>query len=59
MSNIEKDLETLEQAKPYIRSILAFILKLRMGSTWGEDTCYKTADSFIRQLEYDVKTNGV
>lgn len=50
----EMDLETLKQAKPYIRSILAFLLKLRVPTN-PATSCYCDADDFISQLERDVK----
>lgn len=53
-TNKEVDLATLKQGKPYIRSVLAFILRLRFGN-WDVSNCYTTADVFITQLERDIK----
>lgn len=49
----ENDLDTIEQGKPYIRSIVALLIYLagRKG-TVGES--YKTADIFIDQMDKDV-----
>jgi hypothetical protein len=51
----QADLETPKQGKPYIRSILAVLFKLRFGSMWDKDDCYKQADLFVKQLEDDVR----
>lgn len=53
-TNKEVDLETLKQGRPYIRSILAVVFKIRF-STWDTTQCYTQADVFIKQLERDVK----
>ncbi len=47
------DLDTLKDAKPFLRSILAFLVYLRYASPY--DTCYAKADSFIAQLEADLE----
>ena len=55
-NNNKADLETLKQGKPYIRSILAVVFKLRFG-LWDVTQCYTQADVFIKKLEEDVKYN--
>jgi hypothetical protein len=52
--NRPDDLKMLEEGKPFIRSIAAFIVYLRYGSTWPVDTCYKKADEFIGKLKDDL-----
>jgi hypothetical protein len=49
------DLAVLQQARPYIRSTLAFLLYLRngIGSDLGE--IYSIADQFIEVLEHDME----
>lgn len=54
-TNKELDLATLNQGKPYIRSILAVVFKLRFGGMWGVEECYTQADIFIKQLDRDIK----
>lgn len=53
------DLETLAQAKPYIRVILAFISHIRYGYQHSGATVadyhFTNADIFIQQLEDDLK----
>lgn len=53
--NRPEDLKTLEEGKPFIRSVVAFILYLRFGSTWPIDSCYRKADEFIGALKNDLK----
>ena len=54
--NNKADLETLKRGKPYIRSALAFILRLRFP-TYTFEQCYSEADKFSKKLEEDVKYN--
>lgn len=49
------DLEVLKQAKPFIRSILAFIVYVRFGTMRSTDECYINADKFIDRLEKDLR----
>jgi hypothetical protein len=49
------DRAIMSAAKPYIRSIAAFLLALRFGTAWTTDQCYKQADKFIAQLEDDLR----
>ncbi len=51
--NRNTDKDTLEAGKPYLRSILAFLLYLRYENMHIA-TAYTTADEFIGQLEIDV-----
>ncbi len=51
---IADDKEVLEAGLPYIRSALAFLLKMRFGMAWTIDDCYKFADAFIKQLKQDL-----
>jgi hypothetical protein len=46
------DLETVEKALPYIRSILAFIYQIRFAR--GVPDSYVAADEFINQLKRDL-----
>lgn len=39
---------------PFVRSILAFALKLRLPNTTTQ-TCYQGADEFIAQLNKDLE----
>lgn len=57
----EEELAVLKQARPYIRSLLAFILHIKFAGEvddWSEEMAYEEADRFIRQLENDVKTTN-
>lgn len=49
-------LETLNEAKPFIRSVLTFLICARMGDFREPaiETYYRLADSFIAQLEKDL-----
>jgi len=45
----------VKQASPYIRSILAFLFRMRY-TMWDHTHCYKEADKFIAQLKEDIET---
>ena len=49
------DLEALAQGLPYIRSIMAFLIHLRL--TDPPPKCYAKADEFIAQLKADLDAN--
>lgn len=60
------DLATLQQARPYIRSLAAFVLYLT-GRYYNRTTSdketilkdvYQSADCFLNQLEADIKDNA-
>lgn len=60
----QDDLATLNAAKPFMRSVLAFIIYLRYGSPLvmpedlrpkGFAIAYAIADHFIGQLEKDLR----
>lgn len=55
----ETDLEVLAKAKPYIRSILAFVSHIRWGQHHSGAKVvqyhYDTADIFLQKLEDDIK----
>lgn len=61
----EDDREVVQQAKPFIRSIAAFLLYLRFGSPAHEENpnvfCYTVAkahddaDRFLKVLDEDLK----
>lgn len=48
----EDDLDILDQARPFIRGILAFLAYLRRDTVEG---CYEIADLFLSKLEEDLK----
>jgi len=48
------DLKTLEEGKPFIRSVAAFIIYLRYGQAWTVAVCYKKADEFVAALKDDL-----
>lgn len=57
----QADLDALEQATPYLRSALAFLIYLRFGqeplSPPGKSPiqhCYDDADAFVERLKEDV-----
>ena len=54
--NRTDDLKVLTEGKPFIRSVLAFLIYLRFGRTEIKNTpmCYAQADDFINQLEKDL-----
>ncbi len=53
MKNRADDLEMLQEAKPFLRSILAFLVNLRYEQTVEES--YAEADMFLAQLEADLE----
>jgi hypothetical protein len=54
--NKSEDLEVIRQARPYVRSILAFVAFLRWGREKRDAAfCYEMADVFLDQLRADVK----
>lgn len=55
MKASKDDLEVVDKAQPYIRSIAALALYLRFGSSRGVEDCYTTADKFIAQLKQDMQ----
>lgn len=53
-----KDLAVLKAARPYVRSILAFLIGVRLGFASSQvGIYYHMADQFIAQLVEDVKSN--
>ncbi len=54
MKNRPDDLEMLQDAKPFLRSILAFLLYLRFGQNTTE-AGYPMADYFLSRLEADLE----
>lgn len=50
--NRNQDLRDFEEAKPYLRSALAFLAYLRRDTVEG---CYEIADLFLSKLEEDLK----
>jgi hypothetical protein len=44
----DEQLEGIDDIKPIVRSILAFALYLRFGTSASVEDCYKTADRFNR-----------
>ena len=68
-SSRKDDLKTLEQSRPYIRSLLALLIYLRFGQMRGEpqvaalgvlpnlDLVYETADEFLKRLQKDVENS--
>lgn len=56
------DLDVLQAAKPFVRSILAFILFIRFAQPGTNEkelvnASYDTADTFINKLENDIISN--
>ena len=49
----KEQLEALKENLPYIRGLLAFVLKTRFG--WFTDECYKEADYFLEILKEDIE----
>lgn len=51
------DLEVLRKGKPYLRSIVALLVWLRLGEDGKENVkrSYVYADTFLAQLEQDVR----
>ena len=50
------DLEVLRQARPYVRSVLAFLIYLRNGEKLnGLTAAYLKADEFLGHLHDDVE----
>lgn len=52
------DLEVIQKARPYIRSIAALVVYLSRRHDASADElsrCYRTADEFIAFLENDVQ----
>ena len=45
--------EEIKQARPIIRSVLAFLVFMRTGRT-PEDGAYRVADEFLDELESDL-----
>lgn len=59
--NIQADVDTLKQARPYLRALLAFAFRLRYGGSphlWTTVRCYSEAEEFIQTLIVDVKNKG-
>lgn len=52
--NVEKDLETVRQARPYIRTVMAFLFSLKEPYA-SVQSCYGRADMFLDQLEKDIE----
>ena len=48
------NLETFAQARPFLRTAMAFLLHMRDLSMPGP-VCYVAADHFLDQLETDLK----
>lgn len=46
--------EEIKQMEPILRSILAFILYLRFGSSRDIEDCYKSSDKFLKKLGDDL-----
>ncbi len=62
MQNKQGILETLEEARPFIRSIVAFVAYLRFSSGMVHpsagpnlDRYYMIADAFVNRLKGDVE----
>ena len=54
--NRVSDLSTLEEAKPFIRSLAAFVIYLRYGPILRDvKRAYSDADLFLAQLKEDLK----
>jgi len=52
---LDDDREIVAKAKPFIRSVLAFLIYLRRGAAPGSVVeCYPDADNFIAQLQQDM-----
>jgi len=51
----KQELAQLEDAKPVLRSVLAFLHHLRFGSSGTVSDCYATADRFIEEFFRDAK----
>lgn len=53
------DLETLNDAKPFLRGVLAFLVYLVKAKDKAQiEDCYTAADRFIGKLEEDLKEKG-
>jgi hypothetical protein len=46
--------DEIQEAKPFIRSILAFIVFVRFGGS-NVDYAYVVADDFLQKFEADLK----
>jgi hypothetical protein len=58
-TNVNDDLEVFEQARPYIRSVLAFLVLLRFGEfPTRPNTPYEVADTFLDRLRTDIQEGG-
>lgn len=53
----EADLQNLQDTKPLLRSVTAFIIWNIRPSSFSIDDAYKKADEFITRLEKDIR-NG-
>ena len=49
-----EDLEAFEQAEPYLRTALAFLIHMRFNYMSGIDVAYRDADLFLDQLRKDL-----
>jgi hypothetical protein len=49
----DRNIETLNEIKPIVRSVAAFIIYLRYGLE--PNVAYARADVFLKQLDKDVK----
>lgn len=55
----KEDIEVLKQARPYLRSLLAFIIYLRWGKyPHDKKFAYREADEFVRDLEQEVEADN-
>lgn len=50
----KSDFDSLQQAKPFLRTLMAFCLYLR-DPVRGTENVYKQADIFIQKLTEDLK----
>lgn len=51
---MKADVEELRKARPYIRSVLAFLIYMRYEGA-PSDMSYRIADAFIDQLAADLE----
>ena len=64
MTDKEADLQTLRQARPWLRSAVALLVWLHIigeGEAYKDeafDTAYSVADAFVTRLEQDVSSNS-
>lgn len=54
LRNKREDLETLQHTRPYLRTLMAFLLEMRY-SVRTTDQNYKTADKYLDNLQADVE----